>query len=448
MRRARRGRRVALIVSAMAVVSVVAAVGALGLGGGGNTGPSTPPRTGSLVAVKRTNLTERTAVDGQLGYGTEIPLPVKAEGTITWLPQEGATVERGGTLLRVDDRPVVLLYGMLPMYRALGLPSRAGGLDPDRRDPGTSDPGRQNPDAPDPGRPDPGTPDPGAPSGVQEKSSAGRRSSGGAPLSAGPSRSASESPPSEGGSDNGAAQAAAESQELRGMDVLQFESNLARLGYTGFTVDERFTAATARAVGRWQKSLGLPQTGTVGVGDIIYSAGRIRIGHAEARLGSPAGGDALTYTSTSRKVVVTASASDAAWAVRGSEVRVQLPAGRYVAGEVASVGRQASAPDGGGGESGSVGATRATVPVTVTVRDQKALGRLESGPVTVEYVGHQAKDVLAVPVSALVALAEGGYGLETAQGRFLAVRTGLFADGDVEVSGTAIREGMKVRIPQ
>jgi hypothetical protein len=73
---------------------------------------------------------------------------------------------------------------------------------------------------------------------------------------------------------------------------------------------------------------------------------------------------------------------------------------------------------------------------------------LESGPVTVEYVGHQAKDVLAVPVSALVALAEGGYGLETAQGRFLAVRTGLFADGDVEVSGTAIREGMKVRIPQ
>lgn len=86
--------------------------------------------------------------------------------------------------------------------------------------------------------------------------------------------------------------------------------------------------------------------------------------------------------------------------------------------------------------------------MTIAIQDQKALGRLESGPVTVEYVGREAKDVLSVPVSALSALAEGGYGLETEDGRFVAVKTGLFADGDVEVSGAAIREGMKVRIPQ
>jgi hypothetical protein len=86
--------------------------------------------------------------------------------------------------------------------------------------------------------------------------------------------------------------------------------------------------------------------------------------------------------------------------------------------------------------------------VTVTIRDQKSVGRLESGPVTVEYVGREVKDVLTVPVAALVALAEGGHGLETADGGFVAVKTGLFADGRVEVSGSAVRAGLKVRIPE
>jgi hypothetical protein len=125
---------------------------------------------------------------------------------------------------------------------------------------------------------------------------------------------------------------------------------------------------------------------------------------------------------------------------------------------VAAVGGRASAAqeggsggsgDGGGDGGGGAGQPAgATVPVTVTIADQRALGRLESGPVTVEHVGRQARHVLSVPVSALVALAEGGYGLETAHGRFVPVRTGLFADGAVEVRGASLREGMKVRIPR
>lgn len=229
------------------------------------------------------------------------------------------------------------------------------------------------------------------------------------------------------------------------MDVLQFESNLAALGYTGFTVDEEFTDLTARAVKRWQKALGLPQTGTVGIGDVVYSAGQVRIGHAGVRLGSPATDDVLTYTGTSRKVVVNASAAEDSWAVRGAAVTIGLPDGKSVKGEVASVGKSATAPEGEGGEGGSAAPT---VPVTITIEDQKSVGRLESAPVTVEYVGRERADVLTVPVAALVALAEGGHGLETADGRFVAVRTGLFADGRVEVSGSAVREGMNVRIPE
>ncbi|WP_435284624.1 peptidoglycan-binding protein [Streptomyces koelreuteriae] len=415
--RGRHGRRTVLVASALVVVAAVAVVGALGLGGGGGQdGSSAPPRSGSTVPVTRATLTERTTVDGQLGYGTEIPLPVKSTGTVTWLPTEGRTVQRGGTLLRVDDRPVVLLYGTLPMYRDLGLTTGTGqGTPGTRQDAGNEGDAQGTRDAQ--GRAD-GTSKAPAPSGSPTPADAGAGGAG----AAGGTRST-----------------------LRGMDVLQFESNLAALGYTGFTIDEEFTDVTARAVKRWQQSLGLPQTGTVGVGDIVYSAGKVRIGHAGVRLGSAVTEDVLTYTGTSRKVVVNASAAEDSWAVRGAAVTIGLPDGTSVKGEVASVGKKATDPEEGGGEGGS-GAP--TVPVTITVKDQRSVGRLESAPVTVEYVGRERADVLTVPVAALVALAEGGHGLETADGRFVAVKTGLFADGRVEVSGSAVREGMKVRIPE
>ncbi|MFI1419215.1 peptidoglycan-binding protein [Streptomyces sp. NPDC020731] len=412
-----RGRRTALIALAVVVVAAVAVVGALGLGGGGDEGPSAPPRAGSLVPVTRATLTERTQVDGQLGYGTEIPLPVKATGTVTGLPEAGSTAERGDTLLRVDDRPVVLLYGSLPMYRDLGLTTTASGTGTADGTAGTAD---------------------------GEAASGGRKPDGGTGDTAAANPSATPTPT---GSGDGTGTGSVTATELKGMDVLQFETNLAALGHTGFTVDEMFTAKTADAVERWQKSLGMPETGTVGIGDVIYSAGKVRIGRPGVRLGEAVTENALTYTGTARKVVVDASAADASWAVRGTAVRVRLPDGRTVRGEVASVGRQASAPEGGSGEDGS-GQGGATVPVTVTIKDQKSVGRLESGPVTVEYVGREAKDVLTVPVAALVALAEGGHGLETADGGFVAVKTGLFADGKVEVSGSAVRAGLKVRIPE
>ncbi|MFC9703283.1 peptidoglycan-binding protein [Streptomyces sp. NPDC056943] len=392
----RRRSRTVLLAASVVVVGAIASAGALGLGGGDGEAPAAPPRAGSTVAVTRATLVERTKVEGTLGYGNEIPLPVKATGTVTWLPEAGATAERGDTLLRVDDRPVALLYGTLPMYRELGMTT-----------------GTATPEAPDTA---PSTP-PSAPPSTPPKQDGDKRPATTAPTIAPP-------------------------RPLQGMDVLQFESNLAALGYTGFTVDEKFTSATERAVKRWQKSLDLPETGRIGLGDVVYASGRIRIGQAGVRLGAAAGENALTYTGTTRKVVVDASAEEAAWAVRGAEVTVGLPDGSPVKGRVASVGREATAPEGG------AGGAAPTVPVTITVPDQRALGRLEGGPVTVEYVGRKREDVLTVPVAALVALAEGGHGLETPEGRFVAARTGLFADGMVEVSGPALGEGMKVRIPQ
>jgi hypothetical protein len=91
------------------------------------------------------------------------------------------------------------------------------------------------------------------------------------------------------------------------------------------------------------------------------------------------------------------------------------------------------------------------VPVVVTATDPAALGQLDSAPVSVRYVIQQRENVLAVPVAALVALAEGGFGLEEVQNggsHFVAVETGLFADGMVEVRGADLAEGATVRVPE
>ena len=70
---------------------------------------------------------------------------------------------------------------------------------------------------------------------------------------------------------------------------------------------------------------------------------------------------------------------------------------------------------------------------------------------TVSVVTSAATDVLAVPVDALLALAEGGYAVElvTGAGRsdLVAVELGAFADGWVEVTGD-IAEGDEVEVPE
>jgi hypothetical protein len=60
--------------------------------------------------------------------------------------------------------------------------------------------------------------------------------------------------------------------------------------------------------------------------------------------------------------------------------------------------------------------------------------------------------VLAVPVHALMALAEGGYAVavpEPGGRRLVGVTTGLFGDnGLVEVRGDGLAEGMAVEVPK
>jgi hypothetical protein len=67
---------------------------------------------------------------------------------------------------------------------------------------------------------------------------------------------------------------------------------------------------------------------------------------------------------------------------------------------------------------------------------------------TIQSVHH----VLAVPISALLALAGGGYGVEvvgpTGRHWLVGVHTGVFAGGSVQVSGRGLGPGTRVVVAQ
>ncbi len=91
------------------------------------------------------------------------------------------------------------------------------------------------------------------------------------------------------------------------------------------------------------------------------------------------------------------------------------------------------------------------IEVTVTPDDPSATGALDQAPVKVGITSSRREGVLAVPVNALLALAEGGYGVRvvdgSAGGRIVVVETGLFSRGLVEVSGDGLAEGLDVEVP-
>jgi multidrug efflux system membrane fusion protein len=153
----------------------------------------------------------------------------------------------------------------------------------------------------------------------------------------------------------------------------------------------------------------------------------------------------LKYTGTARQVTVRLDVSKQRLARKGVEVQIQLPEGKRVAGRVEriySVIQQAADPD---------GVDETKIETIVSLSDPGAVTGIETAVVNVVFTAAERNDVLTVPIAALVALAEGGYGVEVVEGsstRYIKVETGLFANGLVEVSGDELREGMTVGVPR
>jgi len=234
---------------------------------------------------------------------------------------------------------------------------------------------------------------------------------------------------------------------VEGPDVKLFEQNLSALGYDGFTVDSEYTSSTADAVERWQEDLGVDETGQVAVGQAVVAPDQLRVADLQLSTGDPANGPVFTYTGTTRIVSVDLEVDKQQLVKKGVAASVELPSGKRVQGKVSEVGTVAVKSSSGT----SSGEETTTVDVTVTVADQKALGTLDEAPVDVTLQAEQRKDVLTVPLNALVALAEGGYGVQVVEGattRYVAVDTGMFAGSKVEVSGDGLTEGMVVGVPK
>lgn len=163
------------------------------------------------------------------------------------------------------------------------------------------------------------------------------------------------------------------------------------------------------------------------------------------RIGASATGDIVTYTGSTRLVTVTVDGSKVAWAANG--VKVALSAdGASATGQVLAVG--AASPTTGAGAPPPDSAK--SVRVTISFDPQDAFGSVVGTSVSVRYVLQEHKDVLTVPVNALLALAEGGYGVElvgNGSSHIVAVQVGLFADGRVEIQDDGLHDGDPVGVP-
>ncbi|GIF18903.1 peptidoglycan hydrolase-like protein with peptidoglycan-binding domain [Actinoplanes tereljensis] len=347
-------RRTAGIVAGVVAVGAVAtAVTVFNLPDpSGNSAGASDNTTPTTAEIARETLVDRETHDGTLGHGLTSTLAAKSNGTVTWLPNSGALVKRGQTLYKIDNKPVVLLYGTLPSYRTLA----------------------------------PG---------------------------------------------------------VKGADVKQFEKNLWALGYRGFTVDSTYSSSTAAAVEDWQDDLGLSETGRVETSQIAYAATAIRVDSVTAENGSAAmsGTELLKYAGTVLVATVKMTMASQRLAKPGAAVQVEMPDGKKINGKIIKVGTtvqegQGDQPD--------------TTLLEVTIGFSGAPTGLDEASVAVYFTSSERKNVLTVPVGALLALAEGGYGVQVVDGsttRIVAVETGLFADGKVEVTGPGLEDGTKVGVP-
>ncbi|MER5299366.1 peptidoglycan-binding protein [Streptomyces lasiicapitis] len=234
----------------------------------------------------------------------------------------------------------------------------------------------------------------------------------------------------------------------RGSDVLELERNLVALGYgSGLYVDPRFDKATEAAVKQWQRSLNRTPTGRVGQGHVVFQPEQITVVRADATLADQVGPDTAVLTIASTRPVVRAELdqSDVSLVAKGTRVEVTLAGGTTRRGRVTGTVQ----PEGSDGKDAA--SDGITVEVTLDGGASGLSGKDATATASVKFVSESRKDVLTVPVEAVVALrgADGGYGLQVVEGtgsRMVRVETGMTADGRIEVSGSQIKEGLKVGV--
>jgi hypothetical protein len=109
---------------AAALVAVAATGAAVVLSAGEQATAASQAASANTATVRKGKLSAAVSQDGTLTYrarpdGSPFTAINQAKGTYTELPVAGDEIDCGGVLYRVDDKPVLLLCGRVPAYRAL-----------------------------------------------------------------------------------------------------------------------------------------------------------------------------------------------------------------------------------------------------------------------------------------------------------------------------------------
>ncbi len=239
-------------------------------------------------------------------------------------------------------------------------------------------------------------------------------------------------------------------QGTTGADVSQLNHDLVDLGYAS-RADvaalgwDYYSWETAAGVQNLEEHLGVASPpGSLSLGQVAFEPQALRVSQVTGSLGGSASGPVLTATSDQHAVTIQLDASQQSQVTAGSKVTVTLPDGAATPGVVTSVGTVATTTPG----SGASGSTT-TIPVQVTLTDPGTAGTLDQAPVTVNITTASVKNALAVPVTALLAQASGGYQVEVVgpgdTRHWVPVEPGIFDDasGLVQVAG-ALTQGQRV----
>ncbi|WFE22261.1 hypothetical protein O7621_02505 [Solwaraspora sp. WMMD937] len=403
------GLPAAVVVAGLVLTGTVAGWGWPGRGATAEADAATAdPLWVATTEVVRMDISDARELVGTLGYGAARPVRGSGDGVLTWLPEQGSVIERGEQLYRVDDQPVLLFYGGTPLFRTLDRPNLVG------RDVRVV---------------------------ADNLKALGYRIGWQPPVGAAVAvPAAAPAPdPDDAAGPTGESDAAGSTVES---DAAESSEREVAPTPTGGTVTVRsgdavLTPELISAIERWQRDRDAPATGVVRAGEVAVLRGKVRVGSVAALPGDSAATDIMSVTPTDKVITVRVEAGEATGMAPDVSVTITLPDGATAPGTVTAVGTVAEESEGPPGQG-------PTVDVTVVPDDPAVLGGLESAPVRVQFRTELREQVLAVPVGALLALAEGGYAVQLTDGALVAVEIGLFTRGMVEVTGAGLDAGMTV----
>lgn len=230
---------------------------------------------------------------------------------------------------------------------------------------------------------------------------------------------------------------------VTGEDVRQVQQMLADLGFYRGEVGGEAGAVTAAAIRAWQKSLGVPQTGVVSAGDIIFVPSlptRVSLDDELVFRGaSLTGGEAvLSGLPAEPEFTIPVTDTQAAMVPTGTRVEITAPGGEVWTGFAGEQSRDAAS---------------GTVSVALTGEDGGTICGDQCGEVSVtgqatlssRIVTVETVTGLVVPSSALVSGADGGLAVIDDTGERIGVTVTSAARGMSVIDG--VNAGTKVRVP-